>query len=412
MECPECKRENHDHAEICFFCRNPLEYIPEVRPIKDARAKSDVRISRLAIASMVLAVVSIPGFIIFSGPAMYGYSSRTYSSLPISPSSIFALAFLVSAVSAVFLGLAALACIEMNYGRLTGRAYAAIGIAIPLIGCILGMVHAGMASMRGTGNTRGTVSMRGTARRVTCSKNLSGLGKSMLIYANDYNDKLPRAGGPNSQFGYTANWKGISAAEAYGLDDGQGQASMSANFFLLVKYAAVTPKSFLCDKDRGFAAFDPADYNADNRNIFDLWDFGPDPSRHVCFSYHTPYGSYGLTSSSDPGMAVAADRNPWLRSPGPWSSKVNFPAFDPNGPRGAIIHGNSMPHNKDGQNVLFIDAHVSFEKESFCGVNKDNIYTTHNGTDVKKGFLPSMTSQPANKYDSVLLHDPPKGARR
>lgn len=405
MECPECRRENHDHAQICFFCRHPLTYIPQVRSKQKTGAKDDVRLSRLAVASAVLGVLSIPGFIVsYFDPASYGfdpgYSFGSNASL-----SIFAYAFFLSSISAVFLGLAALACIEMNYGRLTGRAYAAIGIAIPLIGCCLTTAHAGMASARGRAGARST------ARRLTCSSNLSVIGRAMLIYANDYDDELPRAGGANSKWGPTANWKGQTAAEAYGLD-GQGQASMSANFYLLVKYVGLEPKELRCDRDSTFTDFKLGNYNVGNKGMVELWDFGPDPARHVSFSYHTPYSSSSLTSLSDPGMAIAADRNRWLRGPGPWNSKVNFPAFDPNGPRSAVKWGNALQHDKEGQNVLFIDAHVSFEKQPFCGVNFDNIYTTHNGTDVKKGFLPTMTSQPANKYDSVLLHDPPKGATK
>ena len=37
---------------------------------------------------------------------------------------------------------------------------------------------------------------RSTAFRMTCGTNLSSLGKAMAIYANDYQDEFPRAGGP------------------------------------------------------------------------------------------------------------------------------------------------------------------------------------------------------------------------
>ncbi len=35
------------------------------------------------------------------------------------------------------------------------------------------------------------VQLRATVRRTTCGTNMSGLGKALLIYANDYNDQLP-----------------------------------------------------------------------------------------------------------------------------------------------------------------------------------------------------------------------------
>ena len=50
--------------------------------------------------------------------------------------------------------------------------------------------------------------VRQLAFRMTCGTNLSGIGKAMLIYANDYEDELPRAGGRNSTWGATPVWNG------------------------------------------------------------------------------------------------------------------------------------------------------------------------------------------------------------
>jgi len=385
MNCPKCNRQNHDQAQICLYCHYPLSYVPATPP------QQDVRTSKLAIASCILGVLGLPFFLMYGSMAMQRYQ------LP--PLSIFAYASFFSALLAVFLGLAALACIEINYGRLTGRAFAAIGIAIPLIAFFLTAARATLANMRGT------------ALRMTCSTNLSGLGKAMLIYANDYDDEMPRAGGPNSTLGTTADFKANTLNAAYGLDTkgNAGQAGMSANFFLLVKYSEVTPKNFKCDRDRAFKEFKLADYNVGNKKLIDLWDFGPDPAKHVSFSYHVPYGNYALTTSNLPGMAVAADRNPWLPSPAGQRSKTDFQAFDPNGTRTIIKRANALPHRGDGQNVLFIDCHTSFERQPFCGVKNDNIYTPQTTTDIRKGALPTLTAQPANRNDSLLLNDPPGG---
>jgi len=47
--------------------------------------------------------------------------------------------------------------------------------------------------------------VRQLAFRMVCGTNLSGIGKAMLIYANDYEDELPRAGGRDSVLG-TVVW--------------------------------------------------------------------------------------------------------------------------------------------------------------------------------------------------------------
>jgi hypothetical protein len=137
-------------------------------------------------------------------------------------------------------------------------------------------------------------------------------------------------------------------------------------------------------------------------DLIALWDFGPEPWLHNSYSYHMPYGKFPLTTSSDPGMAVAADRNPWISSVG-WPSK-NFNSFNPNS---NANYGNTPCHRDQGQNVLFLDMHVNFEPVPFCGINQDNIYTTWNGSDIRKGTQPVFGSSPAGATDSLLVNDPP-----
>ncbi len=38
-----------------------------------------------------------------------------------------------------------------------------------------------------------------TAHRVVCGSNLSGIGKAMILYANEYGGEYPRAGLPDSR---------------------------------------------------------------------------------------------------------------------------------------------------------------------------------------------------------------------
>ena len=59
------------------------------------------------------------------------------------------------------------------------------------------------------------------------------------------------------------------------------------------------------------------------------------------------------------------------------------------------------------QNVLYLDSHVNFESTSSCGINEDNIYTSWNGKEIRKGKKPELGSQPADKQDSLLVNDPP-----
>ena len=246
------------------------------------------------------------------------------------------------------------------------------------------------------------------AYRIECADNLSGIGKAMLIYANDYDDELPRSGGRNSIWAPTIpDWRANNRFGAYGLsaDGSGGSANISSCFYLLVKYAEVTPRTFVCPGDVGTTEFKLADVDTGFSRMIDLWDFGPEPSRHCSYAYHMPFGLYALTTSNEPGMAIAADRNPWMDSPA--ATAKHFPGmFIPDGGRLSVKYGNAIAHEEEGQNVLFLDLHVAFEDRSFCGIHDDNIYTSWDGGDIRMGNPPTLGSMPQGRMDSLLVHDP------
>jgi prepilin-type N-terminal cleavage/methylation domain-containing protein len=263
--------------------------------------------------------------------------------------------------------------------------------------------------------------VRQIAFRMTCGTNLSGIGKAMLIYSNDYDDELPRAGGRGTEWGGSVDWDAATRFAAYGLDAGGtgGKATITSSFYLLVKYAEVTPKSFVCKADSGTTEFNLADYPDRDAIVDELikaWDFGggsgDDAARYHCsYSYHHPYSVYALTSSSEPGMAVASDRNPWIKPLG--GEAKNFSLFKPdiqpwNGTSDDAKYGNAVAHQEDGQQVLFMDMHVDFEKRPYCAVEDDNIYTFLAGLlgPPQLGTPPTVyVSEPGHRKDSLLVND-------
>jgi prepilin-type N-terminal cleavage/methylation domain-containing protein/prepilin-type processing-associated H-X9-DG protein len=253
--------------------------------------------------------------------------------------------------------------------------------------------------------------VRQIAFRMVCGTNLSGMGKAMLIYAQDYDDEYPRAGGPQSIWARQVKlWSALDRFGAYGvaIDGSSGQASVSSCLYLLVKYAEVTPKSFICKGDSSATEFKPSDYNMGDRDPTTLWDFGPSPQSETHYSYalHHPFGLYALTTASDPGCAVAGDRNPWITSEAA-ERRTTWADYNPLGGKETIKLGNSISHQEDGQNVLFMDGHVSFEDKSSCGVNDDNVYTMA-AAEVEKGIFPELSTgnvKPQSRTDSLLVHD-------
>jgi hypothetical protein len=304
--------------------------------------------------------------------------------------------WLITSLAAIALGIVSLIQIGLSAGRVVAVGFGVIGTTLPSVVFLLMML---IALLR---------TPRSGAFRMVCGTNLAGIGKAMLIYSNDYDDEFPRAGGKGSAWApKIPDWKAANRFTAYGLaaDGSGGQGSISASLYLLVKYAEVEPKRFICTGDRGITEFKPGRFSAPGKKLTDLWDFGAEPWKHYSYSYHNPYSAYALTTACEPGFAVAADRNPWMASP--FVKARDFGRFNPDGDREAIRGGNAVAHKYDGQNVLFVDNHVGFEKDSFCGINDDNIYTSWDGQDIRRGVPPKLGSQPADRLDSLLVNDPP-----
>ena len=382
MYCPKCNKENPDDARVCQSCSASLEETSE------SKQSVTVGISRLSIIALVLAVLSI--FVFFPPLVLlFRVPGRLVLFLPL---------------LAVILGIISIVRIERSGGKVTGRIFAVAAVLIPVFAGLLLVLIFSYAPRRST------------AYRMVCGTNLSGIGKAMLMYSNDYDDEFPRAGGKNGVWSNnTPDWLADSQFVAYGLNaDGTGgSASISSSLYLLLKYEYVVdrqpnyaaPKFFVCKPDSGTTEFKPSKYGVRDKDLIDLWDFGPEPTKHCSYSYHIPYGPYALTTSYLPGMAVAADRNPWIRSP--FAKAKDISKFNPDGDRKTAIAGNAIAHQGVGQNVLFMDSHVVFEKVSFCGINDDNIYTYWDGPDIRRGAIPNLKSQPAGRLDSMLVNDLP-----
>jgi len=386
MYCPKCSKENPDDAQVCRFCNTTITGTLE------SKQPVTVTISKLAIVSLTCAICGcsliVPSLIAVRFPRILsprtGWVAWTHLiSLPL------------IAVSLV-LGIISIIRIERSGGKITGRAFA--------VGSVLVAIFAGLLPVWFVISNV----PRSTAYRMVCGTNLSGISKAIIIYAGDYEEEFPRAGGRNSIWSSSIpDWSAENRFTAYGVNaDGTGgRATISSSLYLLVKYMEVQPKRFLCTGDTGATEFSPAKYGAPNKDLLDLWDFGPESRKHCSYTYHMPYGPYALTTSCKPGLAVAADPSPWMMPPDANPNNISY--FDPDGDREAINAGNCFTHNGDGQNVLFMDSHVNFEKVSFCGINDDNIYTYWDRQDIRRGAIPNLKSQPVDRLDSMLVNDLP-----
>ncbi len=239
--------------------------------------------------------------------------------------------------------------------------------------------------------------VRQIAYRMICGTHLKGIGSAMMLYANDNREEYPVAGTTSSV--WTKDGK-IKAFDATKKEDAfqTGQSTITSSLFLLVRGYDVTPAQFVCKGDSGTKEFKLSDTGTAVTDMTSVWDFGssstgtdyPKPGQYNSYAYHSPYGiagsltAYPVNASSGASSPVCSDRNPYLDrnaykgyldaadlAPG-----VVAPSWDTTKSeyKDSDKTGNCAAHQREGQNVLYNDSHVGFEKYPNVGIENDHIW--------------------------------------
>jgi prepilin-type N-terminal cleavage/methylation domain-containing protein len=230
---------------------------------------------------------------------------------------------------------------------------------------------------------------RALAYRMLCASNLAGIGKAMIIYAQDHEESFPVAGGPAAEWETAGHvtafgWLlGGSESLTFGIPPGNN-ATITSCFYLLVKYGIATPKQFVCKGDDNAIVFGRSIFTMPPMSIFDTWDFGigggePYPGECVSYSYQMPFSfpdtregfigaptNIAIMENSNAASPVCADRNPFL----------DKNALDAEPDAGS----NCAAHGGYGQNVRYRSLSVVFEDNPDVGIGGDNIWTYYDGS--------------------------------
>ena len=154
----------------------------------------------------------------------------------------------------------------------------------------------------------------------------------------------------------------------------------SSNLWLLVREEHASLTGFVCPGT--------TDVPSESQDIKTSWDFGS--GRNISYGLQSPYGYGGSLSILTPsGVVLVADSSPYvepytehnrggkIKSAGLHLVDWGDGGSDENG--GSIsdnmLFGNSPNHDREGQNVGYIDGRVEWRGGASCGKNSDNIYT-------------------------------------
>ncbi|WP_428938987.1 type II secretion system protein [Fontivita pretiosa] len=217
------------------------------------------------------------------------------------------------------------------------------------------------------------LSVREKNRRVWCADNLRQIRSALQNYARDNNWEFPRVryDAQNNPNGYVA-FSGPDADDPFAPDSPVQPNDVTASLWLLVRigYVADT-RAFVCPS------------SGDSRDWITSAHGQPVPPNrrgnfrrpsNLSYSYASPF-------SSAPGYRLKPD---WLRAefalladknPGSPAAQVPY-----NAPPAELARANSPNHGHAGQNVVYGDGSIFFQRTPYCGVGYDqppgdNIYT-------------------------------------
>jgi prepilin-type processing-associated H-X9-DG protein len=269
------------------------------------------------------------------------------------------------------------------------------------------------------------------ANHYNCHNNLKQIGSSCQQWAMDHRQAWPKGYGEES-----TRWDdvGNTRADAWSptRDDPEPPAreaggnnkpvqSNTASLWLLIAKTGLSQDVFLCYK----AAY--AKREANIRDFTSLRDFRGES--YCTYSYQNVLGQYKLTQTTArkyTQYAVAADANPmrrdfWSGAPGggmpvgitnkklaerPVFSDYSDEAQSWNRDVKFIRHPwelNSPNHAFRGQNVLYLDGHVEWRDDPYCGPMYDNIWLRRR-TDVSVPIDP-MNIETLRAYNDEASYD-------
>lgn len=264
---------------------------------------------------------------------------------------------------------------QWHFGSRQAFTLIEILIAIGIIGLLIGLLLPAMEKARHK------------AYIDACASNLRQIGQAIAIYSNENRGAYPRTpyvpGQPlvAGSIGPTPDPLTLPPND------------VTRPLWLLARAERLTTHLFTCPYN------DVNEFEADKALPVTQANF-TDYRKNLGYSYANPYPDpaaaskgYRLTNKLAATFAIMADLNPGFSA----AREADPFRPSPNSGTAEMRYGNSDNHEREGQNVLYADGHVTYQLTPFAGTDGDNIYTS------QSAVRPVLMTSPAGPGDSVLL---------
>ena len=225
-----------------------------------------------------------------------------------------------------------------------------------------------------------------------CASNLRQIGLAVSIYENEDHGQWPRTTYDPATAESPVKGTGTTAVDPFTPGSTVRPNDLTAGLFLLMRSQRLPPVLFVCPYN------DATSFAADSADLAGRSNF-TDQRKNLAYSFADPYPSaaavtagYSLTSGLGAAVPIGADKNP-----GRGEGNDDVYAVTAAGTPSQMEQANSPNHEREGQNVLYADCHVSYETTPFVGAGHDNIYTAQDGTP------PTVERSPTGPADTLLL---------
>jgi prepilin-type processing-associated H-X9-DG protein len=269
-------------------------------------------------------------------------------------------------IIALILGIRGINASSRNPQRYAGRGLAVAGVVLGAAGllvdlCAVVILFPALSRVREL------------SQRTVCSANLRGLGQALYIYAQDEPFAFPAVFKTSELT--SGNMYLFNPQHRTTPPSPKGIPSPTVDLWVLVRANNTMPRQFVCPSTTDLP--DPA------TNAASYYDFASPVNLSYGYQYQHDPNRRPIGTSSEPTFPLMADANPYIKGGVPGTTFAQD--------RTSPYRGNSANHsNREGQNVLYQDGHVSWEKGPDCGLSgrvggglttlsrsRDNIYTTN-----------------------------------